>query len=167
MPALEVTTDWTPALVNPDADNTVVSATTAVPAPDAPTFGDFLDIINPLHHIPIIGDIYRAITDDTIAPAARMVGGSIYGGVLGLLAAVLNVAAEKASGQDIGGNLMALFSDGEPRSSQLALDENPHAAGAASGQSMHSKGFASQPGTWYAALEQGSANDGKEIWGGP
>ena len=167
MPGLDVTTDWTPTPVNPEPDAAAASATATAGAFDAPTFADVLDIINPLHHIPIIGDIYRAITDDTIAPVARMVGGSIYGGVLGLLAAVLNVAAEKATGQDIGGNVMALFSDGEPRSPQLALDENPQAAGAASGQSMHSKGFASQPGTWYAALEQGPASDGKEIWGGP
>ena len=29
-------------------------------------FGDFIDLINPLHHIPIVGTIYRAITQHSV-----------------------------------------------------------------------------------------------------
>src|SRR3546814_15608721 len=32
------------------------------------SFGDFLDIINPIQHIPIVPTIYRAITGDTSQP---------------------------------------------------------------------------------------------------
>ena len=32
------------------------------------SFGDLLDVINPLHHIPVIGAIYRKLSGDDIAP---------------------------------------------------------------------------------------------------
>ncbi len=78
---------------------------------DGLTFADLLDILNPLQHIPLIGDIYRAITDDRISTGARLAGGALYGGPLGLLGALANTAVEEATGQDIGGNVLALFSD--------------------------------------------------------
>lgn len=46
-------------------------------------FLDFLDIINPLQHIPIIGNIYRSVTGDNIKPVAKIIGDSIYGGPIG------------------------------------------------------------------------------------
>jgi len=165
MPAPELTTDWTPSPVDPDAQAAPAASHEA--APDAPSFGDVLDIINPLHHIPLIGGIYRAITGDVIAPAARMVGGSIYGGVIGLVAAALNVTAEETTGQDVGGHAIALFRDDDPRSPNLAQQDIRGGAGAASGQSAPSRSFASLPGTWYSALERGAVSAGNEGWGGP
>jgi len=165
MPALELTTDWTPSPVDPDAQT--AAAATHEDRPDGPTFADVLDIINPLHHIPLIGGIYRAISGDAIAPTARMVGGSLYGGVIGFVAAALNVTTEDSTGQDIGAHVMALFSDDAPQSPRLAQEEPRDGAGAASGDSASSALFASQPGTWYAALEDGPANRSTEIWGGP
>ena len=44
---------------------------------------DVLDAINPLQHLPIISTLYRAITGDHIDTVPNMVGGAIYGGVLG------------------------------------------------------------------------------------
>ena len=41
---------------------------------DGMTFLDFLDIINPLQHIPLVSTIYRKITGDTIDPASRIAG---------------------------------------------------------------------------------------------
>jgi hypothetical protein len=35
---------------------------------EGPTFAEFLDIINPLQHIPVVSTIYRAITGDQISP---------------------------------------------------------------------------------------------------
>ena len=51
------------------------------------TFDDFIDVINPLHHLPIVSTIYRAITGDQISVHARAMGGGLYGGPIGLLAA--------------------------------------------------------------------------------
>ena len=71
---------------------TSTSATSATSAKDAPkvdngeeaggfklfgddgfTFLDFLDIINPLQHIPIIGTLYRQMTGDTLDPGSRVI----------------------------------------------------------------------------------------------
>ena len=69
---------------------------------DGFTFGDILDVINPLQHIPIVSDIYRAITGDQIAPAARMLGGGLLGGIPGLAIAAVNTALQEVTGQDAG-----------------------------------------------------------------
>lgn len=73
-------------------------------------FDDFLDIINPLQHIPVISTLYREFTGDEIESGARMIGGGIFGGGLGLVAAVANSAIEAETGKDIGGHVMALIS---------------------------------------------------------
>ncbi len=75
---------------------------------DGMTFGDFLDIINPLQQLPIIGTIYRAVTGDTIKPAARIAGGLLYGGPIGFVASLLDNEVEASTGRDIGGNLVAM-----------------------------------------------------------
>ena len=75
-------------------------------ADDAPereiSFGDFLDIINPLQHIPIVGTIYRAVTGDEISSPASIFGGFLFGGPLGFVTAISNAIFEEASGQDLG-----------------------------------------------------------------
>jgi hypothetical protein len=70
-------------------------------------FGDFLDLINPLQHIPIVGTIYRAITGDEISPSASIFGGFLFGGPLGFVAAIANAIFEEASGQDLGETALA------------------------------------------------------------
>lgn len=79
---------------------------------DGLTFGDVLDVINPLQHIPIISTFYRAITGDEISPGARIAGGALYGGPVGFAVATANAMIEAATGEDIGDSVMtALFSD--------------------------------------------------------
>lgn len=41
------------------------------------------DVVNPLQHIPVVGQIYRAISGDTIEPAAQVAGGALFGGPVG------------------------------------------------------------------------------------
>jgi len=60
---------------------------------DGLTFGDVLDVINPLHHIPLVGNVYRKLSGDTIAPAARIGGGALFGGPLGAAVAAATVVA--------------------------------------------------------------------------
>ena len=89
---------------------------------DTPSFGDLLDVINPLQHIPIINDIYREVTgDNKIGVGARLVGGALFGGVLGLIGSAINAVVEEATGHDVGGHIIALFKDDEPASSGTAL----------------------------------------------
>lgn len=72
-------------------------------------FDDFIDMINPLQHIPVVSSIYRAVTGDEISPGARMVGGALLGGVTGVVASAANVMIEQATGGDIGENVIAMF----------------------------------------------------------
>ena len=74
---------------------------------DGFTFRDVLDLINPLQHIPIVSTFYRAITGDELSPAARIAGGTLFGGPIGLVAAVANTTVQAFSGRDIGETLFA------------------------------------------------------------
>jgi len=66
------------------------------------SFHDFLSIVNPLQHIPIVSTIYRALTGDTIKPVERLAGDSLYGGLWGFVSSVANVAYQEATGKDFG-----------------------------------------------------------------
>ncbi|SMF09254.1 hypothetical protein SAMN06265365_10299 [Tistlia consotensis] len=80
------------------------------PADRELTFGEFLDAINPLQHIPIVGSIYRAITGDTMDSTASVVGSMIYGGPVGMVAGLVDAVVQQASGHDIGGLALAMVS---------------------------------------------------------
>ncbi|MEE8506676.1 MAG: hypothetical protein V3S40_10725 [Kiloniellales bacterium] len=79
------------------------------------SFADFLDIINPLQHIPIVSTIYRAITGDEISGPARILGGFLFGGPIGFVVGIVNaVTVEVNDGRDLGETaLAALFGDEE------------------------------------------------------
>ena len=89
-------------------------------------FGDFIDLINPLHHLPVIGPLYREITGDEIKPAAQILGGFLYGGPVGLVTSVGHAIAEEATGKDVTGHVMAaLFGEddaaaGAPETTAIA-----------------------------------------------
>lgn len=68
------------------------------------SFSDFMDTLNPLQHIPVIGTIYRELTDDTIKPVARIAGDIMYGVLIGSAAfsavgAIVSGIVEQESGQ--------------------------------------------------------------------
>ncbi|ATX82495.1 hypothetical protein Ga0123462_1637 [Mariprofundus ferrinatatus] len=72
---------------------------------------DFIDMINPLQHLPVISTIYRKLTGDEIGDEARIVGGAIFGGLLGswitgVASAVANVFVSHSTGKDIGDHVM-------------------------------------------------------------
>lgn len=71
---------------------------------------DFLDLINPLQHIPGIAQIYRAVTGDEINGAANLLGVLPMGplGGLGLVATVVDLAVKDVTGDDMGDNVMAM-----------------------------------------------------------
>ena len=68
---------------------------------DGFTFGDLIDIVNPLQHIPVVSNIYRSITGDTIAPAMEIAGGALFGGPLGALFSVASVVVTNLNTNDI------------------------------------------------------------------
>ncbi|MBO6518835.1 MAG: hypothetical protein JJ900_12415 [Rhodospirillales bacterium] len=69
---------------------------------DGLSFWDVVDVINPLQHIPFVSTLYREMTGDTIAPAPRVAGSTLFFGPLGLAGALANVFVEGSTGKDIG-----------------------------------------------------------------
>jgi len=68
---------------------------------DGVSFLDFLDIINPLQHIPLISTIYRNLTGDEIDPVSKVAGSALYGGPIGAVASLLDVMVEYKTGKSI------------------------------------------------------------------
>lgn len=81
---------------------------------DGFTFLDFLDIINPLQHIPVISTLYREMTDDTLDPGSRVIGGTLFFGPVGTVVSIANVLIDDATGKDMGEHVMAFFENEEP-----------------------------------------------------
>jgi len=73
------------------------------------SFWDFLDVINPLQHIPVVNTIYREMTGDEIKAPAKLIGSAILGGPVGLAAAMVDTAIEDSTGKDLGGHAMAFL----------------------------------------------------------
>lgn len=75
---------------------------------DGLTFGDVLDIVNPLQHLPVVGAVYRSITGDEMEPGAKMAGGALFGGPIGFASAMVNNAIEEHTGDDVMGHMLAM-----------------------------------------------------------
>lgn len=84
------------------------------------SFADILDVINPLQHIPIVSTLYREFTGDSVSSGARIAGGVLFGGPLGLVAALANEIVESISGKDIGANLFAAATEKYNKTSSLS-----------------------------------------------
>lgn len=101
---------------------------------DSPSFKDFLDIINPLQHIPIINTIYREITGDQPGALARVAGGALYGGVIGMALEATDAVIDDETGKDVGEHIWAFLTgdDSDPGAdsgTKVAQDQsNPAAA---------------------------------------
>lgn len=76
-------------------------------------FGDILDVINPLQHIPVVSNIYRELTGDDIGPLPRIAGGALFGGFVGAAVSLVNVIIENGTGKDIGEIAIAMVLDDE------------------------------------------------------
>jgi hypothetical protein len=116
------------------------------------SFWDFLDVINPLQHIPIVNTLYRNLTGDTIQPAARVMGGILYGGVVGGAAAIANAVVEQSSGEDLGDQTLAALGFGGDAHPAASVATAANAGGAATAASP------AQPATPQAAPVLAAAN---------
>ena len=80
---------------------------------EGPSFKDVLDTINPLQHIPIVSTIYQSATGDTQSTGAKLLGGALFGGPIGFIAALFDSILQSATGADIAHNVMAAV-EGQP-----------------------------------------------------
>lgn len=127
------------------ADGQADKAVNTLPAQTAQEFGfgDLVDMVNPLQHIPVVGRFYREMTGDEIKPIARIIGGGIFAGPVGAAGNLVNTIVEYETGKDVAGNMVAFALNGDKpdyRSERLAhsapqenlnetlkkLKENPH-----------------------------------------
>jgi hypothetical protein len=87
------------------------------------SFWDFLDLINPLQHIPVVNTIYRDLTGDTIKTPIQLIGSTIVGGPIGFATAMVDSIIEEATGSDMGGHAMALLKGEKPKPSTAPMAE--------------------------------------------
>lgn len=80
------------------------------------SFGDLLDMANPLQHIPLVNSVYRDITGDNIRPIGKIVGGSVYGGPIGFASGLVNAMVEDKTGKDITDTVLSLNASNLPAS---------------------------------------------------
>ena len=71
---------------------------------DGFNFRDVLDLINPIQHIPVLGNIYRSITGDIAAPAIRIAGGALFGGPIGAAFAAASVVLKRLIKPELNGS---------------------------------------------------------------
>jgi hypothetical protein len=71
------------------------------------TFGDLVDMVNPLHHIPLVGHVYREVTGDEIRSSSKIIGGAVFGGGAGAAIGIADAIIEEEMGQDSTGLAMA------------------------------------------------------------
>jgi len=82
------------------------------------SFGDLLDVINPLQHLPIVATIYRNMTGDRMGIVPRVVGGALWGRIGGFVSGAVNAVVEWLTGKDIGDHIYAFLRN------QLATPED-------------------------------------------
>lgn len=93
------------------------------------TWSDVVDAVNPLHQLPVIGDVYRSITGEKISGMARVAGGFIFGGIAGGLVAALTAAyAEAHNDQSPGEQLVSRLLGNTPETEEVAVAETEPAA---------------------------------------
>lgn len=118
---------------------------------DEPSFWDVLDVINPLQHIPVISNLYREMTGDQIGVGARLVGGTLFGGPLGLIASAVDCVVEESTGKDSGGHVLALFRDESGSAPTTQVAQSKPAPDAAAVQAQAQAAQAAAPAEAKAA----------------
>jgi len=74
-------------------------------------FKDLVDLINPFQHIPLIRNIYQAATgDDTMKPAIKFMGDTLFGGPLAAVSSGVDAVIKQASGKDMMETVVGWFS---------------------------------------------------------
>lgn len=90
-------------------------------------FGDLLDIVNPLQHIPVISTIYRHLTGDSIGVGEQIAGDTLYGGLTGFLGSVGNAIFTEVTGKSVGDTVYAALigNDNNTPATAVAANEIP------------------------------------------
>jgi hypothetical protein len=140
--------DYSAHAVNTSAAQSAAAAAArqAPAAADGFSFGDFLDIINPLQHIPLVSTLYRHLTGDAIGTPEKIAGDTLYGGLVGFVSSIADSAYQAITGKDFGNTLLALVdgdTDGTPPVAVASNDAAPAAQGGGNAaRALHAYGKA-------------------------
>ncbi len=119
-------------------------------------FADILDIINPLQHLPIISKFYRQQTDDEASEGSRLLGGVVFGGLIGgiggALSALTNSVVRHETQQDLGDYLIAEITHSHVNSNNVNKGEKLATINRPDGLQFEENPFFAQ----LLELEQGS-----------
>jgi hypothetical protein len=88
--------------------------------------GDFVDIINPLQHIPIVATVYRNMTGDKIGFAPRVIGGALWGKIGGFVSGVVNAVVDWFTGKDIGDHIFSALFGPTESGNGMAVAQSVH-----------------------------------------
>ncbi len=129
-------------------------------------FDDLIDIVNPLQHVPIVSTAYRSVTGDRIGPVPRLLGGALFGGLIGFALGAANAVLQHITGKDAGEHVVAALFGG-PESSEpdavMVASADPERAlaaqpalpataeGQAPTQAAQAPASAGAPRPWYVA----------------
>lgn len=105
----------------------------------------FVDIINPLQHLPVVGTFYREVTGDQISPLARLAGDALFGGPIGAALALADIAIEDSTGKDIGQTMLAMAGDTPAAPSHSPAPAGIRLAAAAKSQDFLSTATPTKP----------------------
>jgi hypothetical protein len=169
-------------LAQPTTSDNTVSVTAAAPQQgkiksfnddDGPSFSDVLDILNPLQHIPIVNTIYQHLTGDKEGAVADLVGGLVWGGAIGLGAAMANLVVEDNTGKSVGDNVLALVTGDDDTAVADAAPQQPASkaddgvAGADVPEPVATTDLAPTGATPNAVASAPAATAGYLVFGGP
>ncbi len=77
---------------------------------DGFTFGDVIDMFNPLQHLPVVSKYYREQTNDDACEGSRLIGGILFGGLFGgaagVVSSIANSAVRHETHQDVSEHLL-------------------------------------------------------------
>ena len=99
-------------LVNTASSNATASETESFWGKDGFTFGDVVDMFNPLQHLPFVAKYYREQTDDDACEGSRLIGGvlfgALFGGAAGVISSIANSAVRHETQQDMSEHVLEI-----------------------------------------------------------
>lgn len=103
-------------IVNPAAPPSTSAASGAAPlfGSDGASFKDVLDAVNPLQQLPLVSNLYRAASGDSISLVSRVAGGALFGGPLGAGLALVSGLFEAVTGSGPVETLASAFTARQP-----------------------------------------------------
>lgn len=87
-----------PARLRPADGGPPLGPDAYVPMKGTLSFGEFLKGLNPLHHVPVIGTLFRAATGETLPPPLRVLGGTLLGGPFGMMSSAVTAMLDVVMG---------------------------------------------------------------------